>query len=492
MTAATKTAYSPSPPASVASSNGGAEGVPPSEVLEAEITQARAVPHTFMTSVSAWWNSNDQGGQDSQTRLLRRLAFFRSEGQPDVAPTEQESNPITARVQKVDLKSNAGSSRGIRSINSVAFTTPATADSKHAVVITHGYGAGLAFFYRNWKEIAESSAQVGRRAYAIDWLGMGLSSRPDPKVLYAAKNASMKTRVETAENFFLDSLDEWREKMGIEQMTLIGHSLGGYLSAAYALKYPDRVDRLVLLSPAGVPDHPDKGEEIPDGEVLAAAIKEVNEPQTEATTESSPTKPPKLSRAASSPPAEYNASGANPGDVPVSEKSSFNTGKRGNQKPSTATRKLFTYLWEGGFSPFSIVRGLGPMGPMLVGRYSTRRFSALPEDDIKDLHDYVWTITKMKGSSEYAITHLLAPGAHARWPIAKRISAIKIPVVFSYGSHDWMDIQGGHDAIRAMRAAGNHKGKVVQIDHAGHHLYLDNAPRTNAMLRSEILAAARK
>lgn len=41
-----------------------------------------------------------------------------------------------------------------------------------------------------------------------------------------------------AERFFTDSLDEWREKMGIEKMTLIGHSLGGYIVSAYALKYP--------------------------------------------------------------------------------------------------------------------------------------------------------------------------------------------------------------------------------------------------------------
>lgn len=34
--------------------------------------------------------------------------------------------------------------------------------------------------------------------------------------------------------------------MGIEKMTLIGHSLGGYLSTAYALKYPVSLEPLVV------------------------------------------------------------------------------------------------------------------------------------------------------------------------------------------------------------------------------------------------------
>jgi pimeloyl-ACP methyl ester carboxylesterase len=51
----------------------------------------------------------------------------------------------------------------------------------------------------------------------------------------------------------VESLEEWREKMNLEKMTLVGHSLGGYLSAVYALRYPERVERLILLSPAGVP-----------------------------------------------------------------------------------------------------------------------------------------------------------------------------------------------------------------------------------------------
>lgn len=40
--------------------------------------------------------------------------------------------------------------------------------------------------------------------------------------------------------------------MNIHEFTLVGHSLGGYIGGHYALNYPDRVDKLILLSSAGV------------------------------------------------------------------------------------------------------------------------------------------------------------------------------------------------------------------------------------------------
>ncbi len=52
-------------------------------------------------------------------------------------------------------------------------------DGKRVMVIVHGYGAGLGFWWKNYMGL---SGVPGWRVYALDWLGMGRSSRtPLPK-----------------------------------------------------------------------------------------------------------------------------------------------------------------------------------------------------------------------------------------------------------------------------------------------------------------------
>ena len=57
---------------------------------------------------------------------------------------------------------------------------------------------------------------------------------------------------EDAENWFVESLETWRQAEKIDSMILVGHSLGGYLCSVYTLKYPNRVQHLVLVCPAGM------------------------------------------------------------------------------------------------------------------------------------------------------------------------------------------------------------------------------------------------
>ena len=66
-----------------------------------------------------------------------------------------------------------------------------------------------------------------RSVYSIDLPGFGLSDRN--------KLGKSPTQVE---NNWTDSIDQWRQKMGLDKIVLIGHSMGGYLAAVYLMGYP--------------------------------------------------------------------------------------------------------------------------------------------------------------------------------------------------------------------------------------------------------------
>jgi cardiolipin-specific phospholipase len=158
-------------------------------------------------------------------------------------------------------------------INTLEISNPEHGSSKEAVVVLHGYAAALGyvksvpvspsytdcgrFFFRNWESVAQSAESTNRRTFFLDWLGMGLSSRPSPNLLSSPSSATMPARVARAEHFFLASLEAWRQSVGVEKMILVGHSLGGYLASAYTVRYPERVSGLILVSPAGVPRGPE-------------------------------------------------------------------------------------------------------------------------------------------------------------------------------------------------------------------------------------------
>jgi len=125
----------------------------------------------------------------------------------------------------------------------------------------HGAGAGLGFGYRNYDALA-SLGGVRRRVIGIDWLGQAGSSRPSYP--YGGLHAPSWTkpeeeRVSSAIAFSVDSLEALRDKLGLEQVDIVAHSMGGYLSTQYALAHPERVRRLVLVSPVGWAAKP-KGE----------------------------------------------------------------------------------------------------------------------------------------------------------------------------------------------------------------------------------------
>eukprot|EP00160_Parvularia_atlantis_P018811 Unigene7118_Nuclearia_a/m.21826 Unigene7118_Nuclearia_a/g.21826 ORF Unigene7118_Nuclearia_a/g.21826 Unigene7118_Nuclearia_a/m.21826 type:complete len:437 (-) Unigene7118_Nuclearia_a:62-1372(-) len=179
---------------------------------------------TLAARLFGWmWSTSEKHAYDAESGLLARVR-----------------DPLRRRLVPV----GAGSFINTVELGSHATATP---DSPaRTVVLCHGFGAGLGHWYRQLDALA---AVPGLKTYAIDWLGFGRSSRPS-FLFVPGKEGS----VEKSEAFFVDSLEAWREANKIDRFILVGHSLGGYLAAVYALKHPDKVQHLVLVSPVGVPE----------------------------------------------------------------------------------------------------------------------------------------------------------------------------------------------------------------------------------------------
>jgi len=266
------------------------------------------------------------------------------------------------------------------------------------------------------------------------------------------------------------------------------------MATAYALKYPGRLNKLILASPVGIPEDPYAINAEMPGPEMSGLQNEFTEDQEDIVNG----KADKAKAAAKEPP----------------------------KRPFP---KWLTYLWDANVSPFGIVRWAGPFGPRLVSGWTSRRFANLPAEESQALHDYSYALFRQRGSGEYALAHLLAPGAFARSPLINRIAGVGrqplptngtsrlatptlkketgLPVILMYGEHDWMDIGGGYGAeqkLKEARAAAlktataeekqAEKGsaRVIIIKNSGHHVYLDGADQFNEMMRKEMVDTLKK
>ncbi|CAG8611331.1 6709_t:CDS:2 [Acaulospora colombiana] len=78
--------------------------------------------------------------------------------------------------------------------------------------------------------------------------------------------------------------------------------------------------------------------------------------------------------------------------------------------------------------------------------------------------------------------------AYARMPLEYRVANLSkdIPVTFVYGSHDWMDPEGGVRSVKKLKQVGNIGSKMYTVPGAGHHVYLDNPGAVNKLLVKEL------
>ena len=104
-----------------------------------------------------------------------------------------------------------------------------------SLVLLHGFGASL----QTWDAWADE-LEKDRRVVRIDVPGFGLSGP-------------------AANNDYSDAADVARllallDQLGLQQVALGGHSMGGRIAWNFAVAHPERVSHLILVSPDGFPD----------------------------------------------------------------------------------------------------------------------------------------------------------------------------------------------------------------------------------------------
>ncbi len=105
-----------------------------------------------------------------------------------------------------------------------------------AVLLLHGKNFAASY----WERTIELLSGKGYRVVAPDQIGFGKSSKPE------AYQFSFQALAENTHALLA--------ALGLDRVSVVGHSMGGMLATRFALLYPEQVERLALVAPIGLED----------------------------------------------------------------------------------------------------------------------------------------------------------------------------------------------------------------------------------------------
>lgn len=127
--------------------------------------------------------------------------------------------------------------------------------TRSTVVLFHGKNFNGAY----WERTAKDLLDKGHRVIIPDQIGFGKSAKP-LDYQYSFHALADNTRR------LLDSLE-------VEEVALVGHSMGGMVATRFALMFPERVELLAMVNPIGLEDWKRKVDYTPLDTRIEAALK---------------------------------------------------------------------------------------------------------------------------------------------------------------------------------------------------------------------------
>ncbi|RCK67640.1 putative cardiolipin-specific deacylase, mitochondrial [Candida viswanathii] len=436
---------------------------------------------TLLESFKDWWASprclmreskSEGAGEESeelkQAKLRNRrieYALFRAMLPKEIylyEPGEPEPQKKYAIFGKLlDVKLEDGNT--IHEFYLENNTDP-KAEEQHIVVI-HGYMAAMGYFIKNVEALIKIP---GMRLHFIDLPGFGNSSRPKfPKefLIDHTKLADKISQVLQVENWFIDKIENWRIERKITKFKLIGHSMGGYLSCCYLLKYNREklVEDVILVSPMGT-------------ESSQASL--INDEQYQINLHNDPF-------------GELHFETKEGEDIIVTEE--LTAFWKAIGQPKFPKNWIVEKLWSTNRSPFEILQCFGPFYSKILSFWSFKRFKNFGNDSdttdmIRKLHNYSYSIfNQYQGSGEVAITRLINHEILAKLPLCDRglvefFVDNDIKSLWVYGEKDWMNSNGGQYISEQINKRTHGLSDFEVVDNAGHHLYLDNPKAFNELV----------
>lgn len=326
-------------------------------------------------------------------------------------------------------------------------------------LLVHGYAASSMAYHRNFQTLSKGIKDV----YVIDLPSNGLSSHIPLQKLPSSSNLRYKIikpdhdspnggtkivithdweskdhqweMVNHYEDYFIDSIEKWRQWNHIDKFNLVGHSFGGYISCKYALKYPNHINKLALLSPLGVERNICSLHNVENGimnPLRKGDIIEVND--------SDPTSP-------------YYA------------------------RNFTIPSFLFN-------NQLNVLRWMGPVGGKLARSFIDKRYANIPNSTYREyLYRIFYKSNIPFGSANIlALTNLFTREMNAKDPLLDNCKNLKPQdIMMAYGDEDWMNRQAGHSMTETLKKMG-HNAQYVEVPNAGHNLFLDNPKNFDEIL----------